>query len=229
MSPRCWNVTWRILALGCAAACSLPAARLHAQAGEVLLSFHREDDEGGDGAAVAADATTPTSRTDSEESRRLLPRGGVNLPLVRSAATSSPTRSKLPFSFPAGESLTTAAGGLAAVVGLFVVCALLMRRGKSKSPGMLPHEAFALLGVAPLAGRSVAHLIRIGNKLVLLAIAPEGVQTLAEVTDAAEVDRIAGLCSAGALHGPAAEFQQVLAQLAREPARGFLGREASRR
>jgi hypothetical protein len=51
---------------------------------------------------------------------------------------------------------------------------------------------------------------------------------LAEVTDPIEVDRLAGLCVGGRPGGSSAEFQQVLAQLSREPARGFLGREASK-
>ena len=115
------------------------------------------------------------------------------------------------------------------MIGLFVLTAVLLRKKGKSHAGTLPAEAFALLGVAPLPGRSVAHLLRLGNKLVLVAVAPEGVQPLAEVTDPIEVDRIAGLCSSTTLHGPAAEFQQVLAQLSREPARGFLGREAGRR
>jgi hypothetical protein len=47
------------------------------------------------------------------------------------------------------------------------------------------------------------------------------------VNDPAEVDRIAGLCIGGKPGGSSAEFQQVLAELSREPARGFLGREGS--
>ena len=58
-------------------------------------------------------------------------------------------------------------------------------------------------------------------------MAPDGAQPLAEVTDPSEVERIVGLCAKTAPHGASAEFQQVLEQLSREPARGFLGREAS--
>jgi flagellar biogenesis protein FliO len=67
----------------------------------------------------------------------------------------------------------------------------------------------------------------VGNKLVLVAMTPGGVQPLTEVTDPMEVDRLTGLCASGRGHGPSAEFQQVLAQLSREPARGFLGAEAT--
>jgi len=125
-------------------------------------------------------------------------------------------------------SLSTAGGGLAVVVGLYLVSMWLIRgSGGAKRTGSLPAEAFSVLGRAPLTAQSVAQLLRLGNKLVLVAVAADGAQPLAEVTDPAEVERIVGLCAKSAPHGPSAEFQQVLEQLSREPARGFLGREGS--
>jgi flagellar biogenesis protein FliO len=138
----------------------------------------------------------------------------------------SPTSGALPLAFSKLEPLSTAGAGLAIVVGLFLICMWLLRRGGGKTSGMLPTEAFAVLGRAPLTPQSFAHLLRVGNKLVLVAITADGAQPLTEVTDAMEVDRLAGLCANGG-HGPAAEFQQVLAKLSREPARGFLGNEAT--
>lgn len=176
---------------------------------------------------LAATPAAATVETDApSEMRRLAPPSDETSKTSVSLEGDASARTKLPFSFPAGQSLTTVAMGLATVIALFLVCAWLFRRAGPARPGVLPSEAFSLLGVAPLAGRNVAHLIRLGNKLVLLAVGAEGVQTLAEVTDPAEVDRLAGLCAAGSLYGPTAEFQQVLAQLAKEPARGFLGRES---
>jgi flagellar biogenesis protein FliO len=133
----------------------------------------------------------------------------------------------LPFKFNGLQSFSTAGAGLAIVVGLFLICAWLLRRGGPKSNGVLPPEAFAVLGRSPLTPQSIAHLLRIGNKLVLVAVSADGAQPLAEVTDPLEVDRLTGLCSSSKGYGPAAEFQHVLAQLAKEPARGFLGNEAS--
>jgi flagellar biogenesis protein FliO len=134
----------------------------------------------------------------------------------------------VPGSLSKFTSLSTAGGGLAVVVGLFLISTWLVRgSGGAKRSGSLPPEAFALLGRAPLTAQSFAQLLRLGNKLVLVAVAADGAQPLAEVTDPAEVERIIGLCAKSAPHGPSAEFQQVLEQLSREPARGFLGREAS--
>jgi len=168
------------------------------------------------------DPSVPTGGVD----RRLAPPS----PRMRRYDGDASTRgaaSFLPQAFGKFKSLSSAGAALAVVVALFLICISLVRRGGPKSTGMLPSEAFSVLGRSPLTPQSYAQLLRLGNKLVLVAVGAEGAQTLAEVTDPLEVDRIAGLCATGAPHGPSAEFQQVLAQLSREPAKGFLGREAS--
>jgi len=178
-----------------------------------------------------AESTSPpamaiTRTVDEPETRRLAP-PSMETDVEPAAASPHANRGASPFAFSKLESLTTAGTGLAIVVGLFLICMWLFRRGGGKSTGLLPAEAFAVLGRAPLTAQSFAHLLRVGNKLVLVAVTPEGAQPLTEVTDPLEVDRLTALCASGRGHGPAAEFQQVLAQLAREPARGFLGGEAT--
>lgn len=162
----------------------------------------------------------------TDDFRRLAPPTESALP--RTGPEGERPRSLLPGAFSQFESLATAGAGLAVVVGLFFICMWLLRRSSGAKPtGILPNEAFAVLGRAPLTPQSFAHLLRVGNKLVLVAITPDGIQPLTEVVDPIEVDRLTGVCASGRGHGPAAEFQQVLAQLAREPARGFLGAEAA--
>lgn len=200
---------------------------------------------------AAADVQQPAEPQQTPEASAPLP--GVALPLSAAAAPAADEsrhlaprtkpfmvstgdgqsladgiKSRLPDSFSKLDSLTTAGAGLAIVVGLFFVCMWLLRRsGGTKHGGLLPNEAFAVLGRAPLTPQSVAQLLRVGNKLVLVAVSADGIQPLTEVIDPIEVDRLTGVCASGRGHGPAAEFQQVLAQLAREPAQGFLGAEAA--
>lgn len=179
--------------------------------------------------AVPVVAQPRPPRAVSTANRRLAPLSESAASHGSPSGTSEPTHVKKawPIALSKWQSLSTAGTGLAVVVGLFLVCMVLVRRGGGKSAGLLPSEAFAVLGRAPLTASSHAHLLRVGNKLVLVAIAADGAQPLAEVTDPIEVDRITGLCASSGAYGPAAEFRQVLAQLAREPARGFLGGEAS--
>lgn len=141
---------------------------------------------------------------------------------------SNGNRSPGKFQLPPLTSFTTAGAGLGIVVGLFLLCAWLARKGRPPGSRDLPAEAFAVLGRTALAGNHAAQLVRLGNKLVLLSISADGVQALAEVTEPAEVDRIAGLCASSQTHGPSAEFRQVLDQLARAPAKGFLDRSTGR-
>jgi flagellar biogenesis protein FliO len=108
--------------------------------------------------------------------------------------------------------LLTASASLGIVLGLFLLVAWAVRRGMPKSAAFLPREAFEILGRAPLVGRQQAHLVRCGNKVLLLSISATTVETLTEITDPAEVDRLAGICNQhGATRG-AASFRQVLGQ-----------------
>jgi flagellar biogenesis protein FliO len=169
---------------------------------------------------------SPAAAADAAARRLAPPSSGHSDEAARGAA--QPTKySLVPTAFSQLKSLGSAGAALAVVVALFLACALLLRRGGPKPTGVLPAEAFAVLGRSPLTAQSFAQLLRLGNKLVLVAVTADGAQPLAEVTDAAEVDRIAGLCLGSHGGGPSAEFQQVLAQLSREPAKGFLGREGS--
>ncbi|MEQ8208582.1 MAG: flagellar biosynthetic protein FliO [Lacipirellulaceae bacterium] len=136
-------------------------------------------------------------------------------------------KTKSPLGLPVSQLFSTAGAGLAIVVGLFLVCAWLWRGGKHNPNAALPQAAFQVLGRAPLVGRTTAQLIQVGNKLVLVAVTADGLQPLTEITDAAEVDRLAGLCMGDKQTSSTAEFQKILRKLAQEPATGFLGAEAA--
>jgi flagellar biogenesis protein FliO len=159
--------------------------------------------------------------------RRLAPATPERGPYDSNAPRGAGGSSYLPAAFSKLDGLSTAGAGLAIVVGLFLVCMWMVRRTGPKPTGVLPSEAFAVLGRAPLNAGAFAQLLRVGNKLVLVAVSSDGAQPLTEVTDPDEVDRLTGLCRGSRPGGHSAEFQQVLAQLSREPARGFLGREGS--
>jgi flagellar biogenesis protein FliO len=127
---------------------------------------------------------------------------------------------------PQIESFTTAGAGLAMVVGLFLVCMWLLRKSGPTPTSPLPGEAFVVLGRIPLAARNFAHLLQVGNKLVLVAITPDGVAPITEVTEPNEVQRLLGLCHRNPKQSTSAEFHEVLSRLAKEPAQGFLGSQA---
>jgi hypothetical protein len=145
---------------------------------------------------------TPTSPSDD---RRLAPPSS-EWSRESDGDYSARVRAKSPSMLSRLKGLSSAGAGLGVVVALLLACAWLMRKGGPKAGGVLPSEAFAVLGRAPLTSQSFAQLLRVGNKLVLVAMTADGAQPLAEVTDAAEVDRIAGLCMGGRSGGSSAEF-----------------------
>jgi flagellar biogenesis protein FliO len=104
----------------------------------------------------------------------------------------------------------TVVGSLGAVLGLFFLLAWAMRRGAPGAIGLLPCEALEVLGRAPLAGRQQVHLVRLGSKLVLVSVSPTGAETLSEVTEPDEVQRLIALCRQTHSTSAATMFRQAL-------------------
>ena len=114
----------------------------------------------------------------------------------------------------------TVVGSLAIVLGLFVVLAWCTRRFAPAGSAQLPKEALELLGRSSLSPRQHVQLVRLGNKLLLVALTPAGAETLTEITDAAEVERLTSLCRRGQPASASNSFAQALGELTREPAPG---------
>ena len=111
-------------------------------------------------------------------------------------------------------SLVTVGGSLAAVLGVFFLLVWVLRRAGPPGPAALPGEAFEVLGRAPLANRQQVHLLRCGSKLLLVSLTPSGAETLTEITDPSEVERLAESCRRAKTHGGTAVFRRVFEPLA---------------
>lgn len=109
----------------------------------------------------------------------------------------------------------TGAASLGIVVGLFLLVVWSVRRGMPKTPMRLPREAVEILGRAPLVGRQQVHLVRCGNKVLLLSVSATSVETLTEITDPEEVDRLAEICQNAGPQGVSASIRQVFQQFGR--------------
>lgn len=159
--------------------------------------------------------TERPDRTEPDRMPAASPSGSRPLPPRSSARNASGEK-------PTGREIRPAAGiatgmaSLAIVLGLFLVAAWAVRRGMPAASATLPSEVVEVLGRAPLAGRQFAHLIRCGNKLLLVHLAPGCAETLTEITDPVEVDRLAGLCRQAHPQSSTASFRQVFQQFSRE-------------
>jgi flagellar biogenesis protein FliO len=165
-------------------------------------------------------AEEPVTAPAAKKSLRLAPRG-------EPARVSTPVGNALrgvPSANSPATALATVGGSLAAVLGLFLIIVWCTRRFAPAAASALPKDAVELLGRAPLAGRQQMQLVRVGNKLLLLAFSPTGVETLTEITEPAEIEHLLALCRRGRPGASSALFREALAQLATEPAeRGFVG------
>jgi flagellar biogenesis protein FliO len=106
------------------------------------------------------------------------------------------------------------AGGLAVVLGLFLVVAWAFRRAAPSGYAPLPDEAVESLGRAALGHQLQVQLVRCGGKLVLLSVTPSGAEPLTEITEPDEVTRLVALCRQSQPNSASQAFRQVFQQFA---------------
>jgi flagellar biogenesis protein FliO len=179
------------------------------------------------GNAIAASGdTSPTGARDSSHQAARLPLRIVDnagkTPLVAVAAQSdeplrlappgtardrSGDRRAMPTT---GKAIKTVVTSLAVVLGLLAALVWLSKRTNPKRDASLPGEILETLGRAPLAGRQEMQLVRVGNKLLLLSVTATSAETLTEITDPLEIDRLAGICRQNQPDSITASFREIL-------------------
>jgi len=162
-------------------------------------------------AGAAGPARPPAAASDVAPLPITPPGGRSPLPL---APPGGPSQSGAQGRRAGAASALTILGGLGLVLGLFLLTAWGIRRAAPRGSHPLPNDVFEVLGRAPLAGRQQAYLLRLGNKLVLVSLTPAGAETLTEIIDPMEVDRVAGLCRQAQPGSATAAFRQVFEQFA---------------
>lgn len=120
---------------------------------------------------------------------------------------------KTPAAASSWSSFGTMLGSLAIVLGLFVVTIKLLRRGMPGAKQRLGRDVVEVLGQTPLAPRQTLQVIRFGNKILLVAMSPDGCDTLTEITDPLEVDRVAGMCQQAQTNSSTKTFGELFRQV----------------
>ena len=126
------------------------------------------------------------------------------------------TKGETPAKANGWSTLLSALGSLAVVLGLFLAVVWFLRRTGPKSMLVLPSEVFEVLGRSPLAARQQAQLVRCGNKLLLISVTAGGAETLTEITEPAEVERLVGLCQQSRPNSASASFRNLFSQFGSE-------------
>jgi len=139
------------------------------------------------------------------------PAANSSLPLKPPLKRTGDADVRLPTHTPGGA-VTTVITSLAVVLGLFLLSSLILRKANSRHSATLPGEVVQTLGRAPLSGRQEMHLVRVGNKLLLLSVTATGAETLTEITEPSEIDRLAGICRQSHPDSITASFREILWQ-----------------
>jgi len=114
------------------------------------------------------------------------------------------------------SAVTTVVGSLGIVLGLFVVLVWFSRRFAPAGTAAIPKEAVELLGRTSLGGTHQVQLMRVGAKLLLVALTPQGARTLTEITSATEVERLSDLCRRQKPDSASASFRSLVEQVGGE-------------
>ncbi|MFV2066453.1 MAG: flagellar biosynthetic protein FliO [Pirellulales bacterium] len=169
-------------------------------------------------AAIAqATGRSPSEITGTDDDHRDTRRKAAPLPVRASTLARRKEETVRPRHGSLGT-VVSVLGALGIVLGLFLLLIWLLKRGLLGNTHLLPPEVVESLGRASFAGRQQVHLLRVGHKLVLVSVTAAGVETLTEITDREEVDRLAGLCRQRNVNSSTTAFRQTLRRFSQEAA-----------
>lgn len=103
---------------------------------------------------------------------------------------------------------------LGIVLSMFLGLAWLYRKSQPQGTAKLPLELVQVLGRTNIAPRQSMMVVRFGSKLLLVSQQPGQTETLAEISDPEEVDRLAGICESKTARSASQSFSNVLLQVA---------------
>ncbi|MGE0606135.1 MAG: FliO/MopB family protein [Pirellulales bacterium] len=223
---------WRLILVAACWAAAIASAQVAAQerSAPVRPRIGRSSDESNVRPANFEARVPVADEARGDDPSKALPQTSHS----STGVTLSPRRTEpaLPLARPGSKSANRAPGGISAfattlaslmlVLALFMGAAWVLRRGLPKGASALPSEVVEVLGRSPLPGKQQMHLIRCGNKLLLVWSTVHGVQTLTEITDPVEVDRLSSACREAQPGSASSAFRQVFQQLSKEPVQGFL-------
>lgn len=144
--------------------------------------------------------------------------------LFDSTGSSEKNRLERPKFSQAVAPLITAFGSLVIVISAFFLLVLFFKKVSPKGNRVLPKEAFEDLGRTFLTQKNVLHLLRLGNRLILVSVTSDGVSPVAEIDDPDEVVTVLGMCRRLETESASQLFRKNLAELSKEDAKtGYFG------
>lgn len=153
----------------------------------------------------------PGSDNGTQETASGSPKVLESIPLAKKSEVREERRPSLSQNRPVLPWVTTL-GALAVVIGVFLVFAWTVKRMNPQSGAVLPREVVEVLGQTSLSARQRLCLIRLGRKVILVAVSPDGLETLSEIDDPVEVDHLVGLCASQRNGSSTQAFKSLFSQ-----------------
>jgi flagellar biogenesis protein FliO len=154
------------------------------------------------GAVQTASWNEPVANTDAGKSR---------VPLELKVSPKSKSQVDKPTS--QWSAILSMFFSLTIVMCLFLFVVWLFRKAQPNSFVKLPKDVVQILGRSAMAPRQQVYVVRFGNKMLLVSHQPGQTQTLGEITDPLEVERLAGLCEANQPTSISHSFRDVMAHV----------------
>lgn len=155
-------------------------------------------------ASWTAETTSATARGSDKPKQRI--------PLELKSSSKEATAS---LDKPAGSwgTALSMVFSLVIVLSAFLLLAWFIKKSQPGSFLKLPGQVVQVLGRTPMAPRQQMYVVRFGSKMLLISHQPGQTQTLGEITDLNEVERLAGLCEANQPNSISHSFRDVLRQV----------------
>ena len=152
-----------------------------------------------------------------EEPQSSEPLSYLNMPLQPRSESGPTTDSQASFQSIPGfnESLVRMAGSLAVVLSLFLGI-LWMTRNRRPSKGIrLGKETLEIIGQTTLTKNHTLHVVKLGERLLLISAGESDVTCLSEISDPVEVEQL--LATTDIHDSPRSTFKTLFAQYDQNP------------
>ena len=162
---------------------------------------------------------------DEEEEEETVPKkkgtqDTLDTPLVRSGTADENGKIAKPLVSSSIGSVVTMFASLFIVIATFLIFALLFKKVSPKGNRPLPSELIENLGRTSLTQKIQLHLLRLGNRLILVSVTLDGVHPITEITDPDEVVQLLGLCRRLDPNSSTQNFKKMYDAVAAEPPTG---------
>ena len=142
------------------------------------------------GAGLPHGNSLATAQEDFQSNSKRAPRA---LPLPSRTGNSESDNGRAR-TISSSNSLLSTTISLGLIVGTLFLVGRWMKRNGFQGSAALPVEAFELLGRRQIEPKVAVHLVKCGNRILVLGVGADGIRTLSEICDPSEIQQLTDAC-----------------------------------